>query len=97
MSDKPSLFGEVHSLYWSSWPYVMTALGVVIALACAVQGRLLLTVGGLCTTIWGLSDLRARRGRGGRISRAVGIVCGTLMLLIFYAYLLAPSHTIWVR
>lgn len=97
MSDKPTFLGEAHSLYWSSWPYVMTALGIVIALACAVQGRLFLTLGGLCTTLWGLIDLAARRGRGGRVSRAVGIVCGALMLLIFYTYLLTPSHTIWVR
>jgi len=97
VSDKPTILGEVHSLYWSSWPYVMTALGIVIALAYAIKGGLLLTLGGFCTTAWGLSDLAARRGRGSKVSRAVGIVCGSLGLLIFLAHLLAPWRTILAR
>jgi len=97
VSDKPTLLGEAHALYWSSWPYVMVALGIVIALAYAVRGRPFMTLGGLCATFWGLSDLAERRGRGGRLSRAVRIVCGTLTLLIFFAYLLAPLHNTWIR
>src|SRR5512134_1012048 len=97
MPEKPTVLGEIHALYWDSWPYVMTALGIVIALAYAVKGGLLMTLGGLCATLWGLSDLYARRGRGGRVSRAVGIVCGTLSLLIFFAHLLAPWRTMWTR
>ncbi len=94
MSNRPTVLSEFHSLYWRLWPYVMTAMGVVVALASMVEGRLLMACGGLCASAWGLTDLAGRFGRGGDAARSAGIVCGSLTLLIFLGDLFARWYAL---
>ena len=94
MDDRPSVLSEFHSLYWSLWPYVMTAAGIVVAIGSASEGRLPMAAGGLCASAWGLTDLAARFGRGGHALRGVGIVCGSLTLAIFLGDLLARWYAL---
>jgi len=94
MSDRPAALREFHALYSSLWPYVMTAAGIVIGVACVVEGRPLRAFGGLCASAWGLTELAGRFGRGGHATRRAGIVCGSLTLLVFLADLCAKWYAI---